>query len=224
MLKNEPHAYCSSNGTDHTGSDRRSASQSKPPGLNQSIALSQIVTLMMQSPNYRHYSLSDLEWMVLPPLKLGQLALAETRPDPNGPTIPLAVMLWAFVSAEVDKRITSNLAAPIRLRPDEWRSGNILWLADMIGDKSTGHELIKNVMGATLVGNTLRVRSLSVDGKPTILELSGSSFSAIEAPGPAARGQSGAPASGMVCPACVATGCTGRCRTGKVGQPESVRH
>ena len=49
MLENEPHAYCSSNGTDHTGSDRRSASQSKPPGLNQSIALAQIVTLITQS-------------------------------------------------------------------------------------------------------------------------------------------------------------------------------
>jgi hypothetical protein len=34
----------------------------------------------------------------------------------------------------VDKRLSENLTAPIRLRPDEWKSGDILWLVDAIGD------------------------------------------------------------------------------------------
>ena len=44
--------------------------------------------------------------------------------------------LWANLSPEVDARLTQNLAAPIKLRPDEWRSGPILWLVDIIGDQA----------------------------------------------------------------------------------------
>src|SRR6185312_7879348 len=120
--------------------------QNKRVVMNQPMSLAQIIMLMLQSPSHRHFSLSDLEWMVLPPLKLGQVAMAESKPDQSGSRQPLAVLFWATVSAEVDRRISSNLSAPVRLRPDEWRSGDILWIADMIGDTSAGHALVKNIL------------------------------------------------------------------------------
>ena len=80
--------------------------------------------------------------------------MVETKPDQSGSRQPLAAMFWASVSTEVDRRISSNLSAPIRLRPDEWRSGDILWIADMIGDMSAGHALVKNVLDTTLAGRT----------------------------------------------------------------------
>src|SRR4029078_7509587 len=97
---------------------------------------------------------------------------------------PCDGMLWATVSTEVDSRISSNLSAPVRLRPDEWRSGDILWIADMIGDTSAGHALVKNILDTALAGRTVRVRSLDSDGRPILLEVGASSVSVVATDGP----------------------------------------
>ena len=36
--------------------------------MRQSLAFAQIVTVLMRSSRYRHYTLGDLEWLVIPPL------------------------------------------------------------------------------------------------------------------------------------------------------------
>lgn len=224
MLADEADTNGLSNETSLLRRDLQDAPQSKRVVMNQPMALAQIITLMLQSPTHRHYSLSDLEWMVLPPLKLGQVAMAETKPDQSGSRQPLAVMFWATVSTEVDRRISSNLSAPIRLRPDEWRSGDILWIADMIGDMSAGHALVKNVLDTTLAGRTLRVRSLDSDGRPILLEVGASSISVVATSGPTTCAQSAPCSTGTVCASCVTTGCSGRCRAGNAGSSNSVSH
>lgn len=186
--------------------------------MNSSMTLAQIVRLMLQSANHRHFSLSDLEWMVLPALNAGQLAMAETKPDQSGLRQPLAVLFWASVSPEIDRRMSSNLEAPIRLRPDEWRSGDILWITDMIGDMSTGHALVKNVLDTILAGRTLKVRSLDAAGKRILLEVNASSVSVVATSEPDSCEHSGScPPNGILCASCVKTGCTGRCRQGRGG-------
>jgi hemolysin-activating ACP:hemolysin acyltransferase len=179
------------------------------------MALTQIVTLMLRSQNHRHFSLSDLEWMVLPPLRLGQLAMAEAKQDQNGSRQPLAVMFWATVSPEIDKRMSSNLDAPIRLRPDEWRSGEILWIADMIGDMNAGHALVKNVMDTVLAGRTVKVRSMDGAGKRILLEVTASGVSVIPTSGSECGHSDSCPPTGMLCASCIKTGCSGRCREGR---------
>jgi cytolysin-activating lysine-acyltransferase len=224
MLVNEADRISLSKEASPLRSDSQDLLQDKRAFLNQPIALAQIVMLMLQSPNYRHCSLSDLEWMVLPPLMLGQLAMAEPRPEQSGSSPPMAVMFWASVSTEIDRRISSNLSAPIRLRPDEWRSGDILWIADMIGDTCAGHTLIRNVLETTLAGRTLRVRSLDGDGRPVLLEVGASSVSVVAGPGPLTCAQSAPRSTGRVCASCVTTGCSGRCRRGSAGSSNPVSH
>jgi cytolysin-activating lysine-acyltransferase len=185
---------------------------SKRVAVNQPMALAQIVTLMLQSANHRQVSLSDLEWMVLPPLMLGQIAMAETRPSESGWRQPITVMFWASVSKEVDQRICANLSAPIRLRPDEWRSGDILWIADMIGDMSTAHALIKNLLSTALAGRKVRVRSLNSDGMPILLEVDANSYSVMATQTSATCEKSRPCPTGTLCASCITTGCTGRCR------------
>jgi hypothetical protein len=41
---------------------------------------------------------------------------------------------WAFVSQEVDTRLREGTGQRARLRPDEWKSGDIGWLIDAVGD------------------------------------------------------------------------------------------
>lgn len=186
--------------------------------MNSSMTLAQIVKLMLRSANHRHFSLSDLEWMVLPALNSGQLAMAETKPDQSGLRQPMAVLFWASVSPEIDRRMSSNLDAPIRLRPDEWQSGDILWITDMIGDMSTGHALVKNVLETVLAGRTLKVRSLDSAGKRILLEVNASGVSVLATSEPDSCSHAGTCSpNGILCASCVKTGCTGRCRQGRAG-------
>ncbi len=46
---------------------------------------------------------------------------------------PVAVVTWALVSEEVDRRLESQAGRLLRLRPDEWNSGEIAWLIDAAG-------------------------------------------------------------------------------------------
>lgn len=193
--------------------------------VHSSMALAQIVRLMLQSPNHRHFSLSDLEWMVLPALSLGQLAMAETKPDQSGMRQPLAVLFWAAVSPEIDKRMSAQLEAPIRLRPDEWKSGDILWITDMIGDLNTGHTLVKSVLESVLAGCTVKVRSMDGGGKRILLQVNASSVSVVARSEPDTCGHSGScPPNGILCASCIHTGCTGRCRQGKANGVTSANH
>ena len=66
--------------------------------VRHSLAFAQIVSILMHSPRYRHYTLGDLEWLVLPPLLTGQCSVAEAKSKDNGASVPVAVALWASVS------------------------------------------------------------------------------------------------------------------------------
>ena len=129
------------------------------------LAFAQIVTVLMRSSRYRHYTLGDLEWLVIPPLVTRQYTVANTSLKQNGVTVPVAIALWASVSAEVDKRLSENLHLPIRLRPDEWQSGDVLWLIDAVGDPRVVPQLLKQLVETTFKGRELKVRVTGEDGK-----------------------------------------------------------
>lgn len=217
MLSNEAPWSSRANGTDLAPRQTDEAMQGRRAIMNSSMALAQVVKLMMQSPNHRHFSISDLEWMVLPALSTGQLAMAETKPDQAGFRQPLAVLFWASVSPEIDQRLSANLDAPVRLSPDEWRSGDILWVTDMIGDMSTGHALVKSVLDSILAGRTAKVRSMDPNGRRVLLEINSAGVKVLVAsqPDSCSSHSRSCPPSGMLCASCVTTGCTGRCRQGK---------
>ncbi len=76
------------------------------------------VALFMGSPAHKHYTLADLEWLLLPALRLNQLMAAEVK-LPSGSAVLAALVLWARVSAEVDVRLSAAPGYPIRLHPNE---------------------------------------------------------------------------------------------------------
>jgi hemolysin-activating ACP:hemolysin acyltransferase len=73
-----------------------------------SAAFGDAATVLMRSPHYKHYSLADLEWLVLPAIATGQFSLADARHRQIGLSAPVAVVLWASVSAEVDHKTFSR--------------------------------------------------------------------------------------------------------------------
>ncbi len=107
-----------------------------------------IVMAMMMLPRYRRQTLDDLQHLVLDPLMRDRIAIAYPGGD-AGPMSDIAgLAVWASVSEEVDATIREQIRAgvfPLRLKPEEWTSGSINWLIDVIApDQKTTARVIAN--------------------------------------------------------------------------------
>jgi hemolysin-activating ACP:hemolysin acyltransferase len=79
----------------------------------------------------------------------------------------LAVALWASVSPEVDQPAGGNSQHPRSgCGPDEWRSGDILWLIDAVRRPPRGaRPALKQLADNTLKGREIKVRGRGEGGK-----------------------------------------------------------
>ena len=136
----------------------------------------EIVTLMMRSPVDKAITLNDLEWMVVPALQSGQFAVAEAQSKETGAVMPVGAVLWAFVSPEVDQRLSSSLDQPARLQPAEWRSGDIPWVVMAIGEPKLLGGLLQQLAKTVFARQAPKMRARGADGKISVgrLELNSS--------------------------------------------------
>lgn len=95
-----------------------------------------IVMSMMALPRYRHQTIADLQHLVLEPLIRDRVAIAyPPKKDQNELTDITGVAIWASVSEEVDAKLREQIKSgtfPIRLKSEDWASGEINWLLDVI--------------------------------------------------------------------------------------------
>lgn len=108
--------------TTFAGNATASAAPKSPP-LDKVQALGHALWLMTQSPAHRHMFVADMEWLLIAPVSLGQFRLWRQGNQPVG------FVTWAFVSDEVDARLRRN---EVKLRPQDWKSGDKAWVIDMI--------------------------------------------------------------------------------------------
>ena len=97
----------------------------------------QVVLALTAVPRYQHQSVGDLTHLVLEPLIRDRVAIAASKPkDEHAPQGPLAgIAIWASVSDVVDAKIQDQVKAgvfPVRLKPEDWTSGDRVWLLDVI--------------------------------------------------------------------------------------------
>ncbi len=128
-------------------------------------AFGSIVSIMMRTPNLRQATLADVEALVVPAVATGQFAVAEAQSKENGATAPVAAVLWANVSEEVDCRLSVEGDKPVKLEPKDWKSGDIPWLVMAIGDKRFLKSMLEQVQSKTLNGRPLKTRKMSGNGQ-----------------------------------------------------------
>lgn len=61
-------------------------------------SIGDITIVLSRSPAHKHYSLADIEWLVLPPVAAGQFYVVEATHNGHGFRVPISVVTWAFVS------------------------------------------------------------------------------------------------------------------------------
>jgi hemolysin-activating ACP:hemolysin acyltransferase len=133
-----------------------------------SASFGQLVSLMMRQRQYKHAMLAELEWLVVPALATRQFRVVEGVSQDRGLVAPIAAVLWASVSPEVDKRLTENLELPFKLKPEEWRSGPNVWIIETLGEPKAVTMTLQHLMQNDLKGKTVRMRVRGQDGKITV--------------------------------------------------------
>lgn len=80
--------------------------------------------------------IADQDWLVMPPILLDQCKLYMKE------EIPWAFITWALVSDEIDARLRSQIP---RIAPHEWKSGEHLWLIDVVAPFGQAVEMIEEL-------------------------------------------------------------------------------
>ena len=128
--------------------------------------LGEMTWLLQQSPLHKHFAIADLEWMIMPALMLEQYRVFRGNPQPpkegeeaKPGNTPMGLALWAMLSEDAEKKLNDMVMGgqgPVKLRPDEWRSGDRLWLIDLVAPFATAENKQAPLMLADLMQNGLK--------------------------------------------------------------------
>lgn len=129
-------------------------------------ALGEVIGVLMNAPGFKSMPLSDVQELVIPAVLNGQFRVGQTPMDGNGFPVPVAVVLWATVSEEVDRRLSQDQGAP--LTANEWKSGSIPWLVVAAGSQRVLGQMIEHIQSSVLQGKKLKRRTKDGAGKSTI--------------------------------------------------------
>ncbi len=121
-------------------------------------AFGEVVHLMSHSAAFQNLPLGRLEALVLPAIRKGQFAIVEGRDEVSKVTAPIAAMLWANVSEEVDRRLSDESSYCEPLSAEEWSSGTIPWLMLAIGDANLVSRLKAHVEKAVNGGRRFKYK------------------------------------------------------------------
>jgi hemolysin-activating ACP:hemolysin acyltransferase len=138
-----------------------------------SASIGDICVVMAKSPAYKFHTLADIEWLVLPAVLSGQFFVGAYASVDRGHTAPAAVVTWARVSDEVDRRLATTTEPNKRLKPEEWISGDHYWLIDVAGDAAVVDASLRNLAVSDLKGKIVKIGLGSdADGVPPVTTLS----------------------------------------------------
>ncbi|SRR5258706_427554 len=138
--------------------------QPTPEGHAKTISsvFGEIVWLMSQSPLHKQFFVSDLEWFVMTPVLLKQFRMFYAKDRPIG------VVFWGFVNDEVEERLK---AGTTKLRPQDWKSGDKLWVVEVIAPFGGAEEMVKDLKEKVFPDRKFRFAALESDGAKCVKTL-----------------------------------------------------
>lgn len=105
---------------------------------------------------HKQFFISDLEWFVMTPVLLQQFhtyyAIAR----------PIVVVLWASVLDEVAERLSQGTT---KLRPQDWKSGDKIWVVEVISPFGGAEELVKDLKEKVFPMREVHFLAVTKEGK-----------------------------------------------------------
>lgn len=98
--------------------------------------LGEVIWLMMYSAGHKHFFVTDLEWLAVPPVALRQFRLWRRN------NLPVAYASWAYLNEAAEARLMQGVR---KLSPNDWKSGDRLWLVDLVVPFGGTDEVLKEL-------------------------------------------------------------------------------
>lgn len=149
-----PIAAPSATGVSSAEEGRPQLAARQPSGPGEVIG--EVVWLMTQSVAHKHLFVSDLDWLLVPPVMAKQFRLFRNGDKPR------AFACWAYLDEEAEKRLLSGQP---RLRPGEWHGGDRAWLIDVIAPFGGLDSVLANLKQTEFKDRRLMAMRPSPDGK-----------------------------------------------------------
>jgi cytolysin-activating lysine-acyltransferase len=131
-------------------------------------AFGSIVSVLMRSASHRALPLASIEELVVPAVLTQQFFLTQAQSKTNGLTAPVGVVLWASVSPAIDQRLTATPDQAPRLAMAEWKTGDIVWIVEAVGEPQIVNAMIKQLGQSAWKGRPVRLRLAGQDGKVAV--------------------------------------------------------
>ena len=120
-----------------------------PTFISVESTLGAISILAMKSTTHKYIFLSDYEWLILPAIATKQFALFRSSKNE-----PIAFISWASISDEVEKRLTDKSG---KLQPADWKSGNNIYIIDIISPFGPSKDLLKQLNDKQFKGKDVKI-------------------------------------------------------------------
>lgn len=146
------------------------ASKVKPDDMNdrdrvllnatmKAAAFGEIMSVLLQSPRHAEVTLGALARQLVPAFLADQYILARGKPaHPAAPPAPVGFVIWASVSEEVDERLQRQAGDFPVLGKDDWQSGDIIRILDVVAAPQVAAALLKSVREKVGPDRTIRFR------------------------------------------------------------------
>jgi cytolysin-activating lysine-acyltransferase len=145
----------------YSNSDALAALEEAKDGLSKLPILGPALWLFAKDPVKKYLFMADTDWALLPPVVLDQCRLYTKA------GLPYAFITWAKVNATIDARLREGQP---RIAPHEWRSGEHVWLIDVIAPFGQRDETLEEFRAAMFPDRKV-CALLSESDKPGALKL-----------------------------------------------------
>ena len=124
-----------------------------------------VAVVLLSSQRYRALPLGEVFMQVMPYVAAGQCMVAGAKAENTDNAAPIAAIMWANVSDEIDRRLTADPAGRIAVGANEYRSGNNAWIIEAIGPGKVVEAMLSQLVAGPLKGRPLKLRRKNQDGQ-----------------------------------------------------------
>ena len=126
----------------------------------------------MSSPAHREARLKDLALLVSPAVATKQFVVTKVAPQGRADAaLPVGAAFWACVSDEIDARLRAAEDKPVLLSLEEWKSGDHLWLVDLIASAPVRKAMLDDLSQRVAKGRPMNIKLRDENGAYRITDL-----------------------------------------------------
>jgi cytolysin-activating lysine-acyltransferase len=129
---------------------------------NRVTAIGHAIWLMSRSPLHRHLMVTDIEWLLMPPIMLNQFHMWQDQGRPHG------FASWAYFGEEQEERIANKGIR--RLMPTDWKTGEALWLIDFVAPFGGQEKMVEELRLKFLPGQRMKMLQAKPEGGTGVVE------------------------------------------------------